>query len=166
MNLNEIKIVISEIDGVITEGLSGIGEIGVTLFKQFYMKDFEAINQLKKGKVFVFLSADAEINSSLCKRRNIPFYYALNNKKETYANILRRYSLTADNVLYIGSSYSDVECMRMSGFSMCPEDAVSAAKNAADLVIPMMSGTGILCYVNDFLELNKNLECDETPCQL
>lgn len=164
MNFKEIKIVISEVDGVITEGLAGMGEMGITMFKQFHMSDFEAINLIKRERTFVFLSADAAINSSLCKTKNIPFYHAAKSKRDVYGNILRRYSLTPDNVLYVGSTYSDLESMRMSAFSVCPEDAPSSLKNAADLVMPLMSGTGVISYVHDFLEANKDRECDRI-CQ-
>lgn len=160
MNFKDIKIIISEVDGVITEGLSGIGEMNITMFKQFHMSDFEAINLIKKDRTFVFLSADASINSSLCKTKNIPFFHAAKSKRDVYGNVLRRYSFTPDNVLYIGSTYSDLESMRISAFSICPEDAPSAIKNSADLVIPLMSGTGVISYVYDFLETNKNTECD------
>jgi 3-deoxy-D-manno-octulosonate 8-phosphate phosphatase (KDO 8-P phosphatase) len=156
MELSKIKLIISEIDGIITEHLVAYGEMNITMFKQFNMKDFEAINLLKKDWSFAFLSADAAINSSLCRKRSIPFYYAERSKKEVCGHLIQRFSLTPDDVLYIGSSYSDIDCMRLSGFSMCPEDAVSAVKNTADHVIPVFGGTGVLCYVYELLLANKS----------
>jgi 3-deoxy-D-manno-octulosonate 8-phosphate phosphatase (KDO 8-P phosphatase) len=161
LDLSNIKFVVSEVDGVITEHLAGIGEMGITLFKQFCGKDFEAINLIKRDWGFAFLSLDATISMSTCKKKNIPFFYAERNKKEVYNSILRRYSLTPDNVLYVGSAYSDIDCMKMSGFSVCPEDAVTQIKNLSDHVVPIYSGTGVLCYVYDLLlanKLNKNRE--------
>ena len=146
-----IKLIVSEMDGVVTEHLAGIGEMNITMFKQFYMKDFEAINLIKKNYGFVFLSSDAAINMSLCKRKNLAFFHAERSKKKTFGHILNRYNVTPDNILYIGSSYSDVECMRMCSKSMCPEDAVSQVKNIADHVVPMYGGAGILCYIYDIL---------------
>jgi YrbI family 3-deoxy-D-manno-octulosonate 8-phosphate phosphatase len=161
MDFDNIKLVVSEVDGIITEHLIAFGEINTVMFKQFYMKDFEAINLIKKDWGFAFLSSDANINLSLCKKRNIPFFFAEKSKREVYNQILQRYSLIPDNVLYIGSSYSDINCIQMSGMSMCPEDAVPQVKAMVDHVIPVYSGTGILCYVyellNDF-KLNKNRE--------
>lgn len=159
MNFDDIKLVVSEVDGIITEHLVAFGEMNTVMFKQFYMKDFEAINLIKKDWGFAFLSSDANISLSLCKKRNIPFFFAEKSKREVYNQILQRYSLTPDNVLYVGSSYSDINCIRMSGVSMCPDDAVPQVKAMVDHVIPVYSGTGILCYVyellNDF-KLNKN----------
>jgi 3-deoxy-D-manno-octulosonate 8-phosphate phosphatase (KDO 8-P phosphatase) len=161
MDFNNIKLVVSEIDGIITEHLVAFGEMNVVMFKQFYMKDFEAINLIKKDWGFTFLSSDANINLSLCKKRNIPFFFAEKSKREVYNQILQRYGLIPDNVLYVGSSYSDINCIQMSGVSMCPDDAVPQVKAMVDHIIPVYSGTGILCYVyellNDF-KLNKNRE--------
>lgn len=155
MDLSNIKTVVSELDGIVTEHLVGIGELNTVMFKQFYMKDFEAINLIKKNWNFVFMSSDASINVSLCKKKNIPFFYAEKDKKTVYNNILQRYSITPDNVLYVGSSYSDIDCARLSGVSMCPEDAVPQIKNVVDYVIPVYSGTGVLCYVYEALEADR-----------
>lgn len=161
MDFSSIKLIVSEVDGIITEHLVAFGELNTIMFKQFYMKDFEAINLIKKDWGFAFLSSDANINSSLSKKRNIPFFFAEKNKKEVYNQILQRYSLAPDNILYIGSSYSDISCIQMSGFSMCPEDSVLQVKSIVNYVIPVYSGTGILCHVYELLnnfKLNRNRE--------
>lgn len=160
MDLSKVKLVVSEIDGIVTEHLVGYGELNSVMFKQFYMKDFEAVNLIKKDWGFVFLSSDAAINMSMCKKRNIPFYYAEKNKKEIYTAILRRFSLSPDNILYVGSSYSDIECIKLSGITICPEDAAPSVMTLVDRVVPVISGAGVLCHVyellNDFkLERNR-----------
>ena len=152
MNFENIKIVVSEVDGIITEHLSGMGELNVTMFKQYYMKDFDAINQIKSNCNFVFLADDATISLSMCRKRNIPFYYVERNKKDTLVQILRRYSCTPENLLYIGCSYSDLDCMKLAEFSLCPEDSVSQVKNISDYVVPMYGGSGVLCHVYDILQ--------------
>lgn len=152
MDFKNLKIVVSEIDGIVTEHLSGIGEMGITMFKQYYMKDFEAINQIKSQCNFVFLSNDAAINLSLCRKRNIPFYYAERGKKDVLIQILRRYDCTPENLLYIGCSYSDLNCMKLAEFSLCPEDSIPQAKNISDYVIPLYSGSGVLCHVHTILQ--------------
>ena len=152
MYFKDVKIVVSEIDGIVTEHLSSIGEMNITMFKQYYMKDFDAINQIKSNCGFVFLSSDATINLSMCRKKNIPFYYAERNKKDVLIQILRRYAYTPENLLYIGCSYSDLDCMKLAEFSLCPEDAVSQVKNISDYVIPLYGGSGILCHVYDMLQ--------------
>lgn len=162
MNLNNIKFVLSEIDGVVTEYLTGFGEMGIPMFKQFCTKDFEAINNIKRlGYGFAFISSDAHINMSLCKKKNIPFFFAEKDKRTTYVDkILNRFSLSPDNVLYVGSNYSDIVCLRMSGISMCPEDAPSMVRKEVSSIIPIYSGNGIICHVNDLLSKYSNEKRD------
>jgi len=151
MDLSKIKLIISEVDGVVTEHLTGVGEMNMVMFKQYYMKDFEAINEIKKHWKFAFLSSDASISLSMCKKRNIPFFHAERSKAEVYNKILPRYRVTADQVLYIGTSYWDIKCMKLSAASFCTEDSVTQVKNVADIVLPYMGGTGVLCAVYDVL---------------
>lgn len=151
MDLKNIKIIISEMDGVVTENLTSMGEMGMVMFKQYYMKDFEAINKIKSKYNFAFLSGDGSISMSLCRKRNIPFYYSERNKPDSFAQILRRYNYSPDNVLYIGCSYSDLSCMNLARLSLCPEDAVLPVKKAANSVIPLFGGTGVLCYLSDVI---------------
>lgn len=149
MNFDNIKFIVSELDGVVSEYLTGYGEMGIPMFKQFCVKDFEAVNIIKKnGYGFAFLSADANINMSLCKKKNIPFFFSEKDKKTVYfEKVISRFNLSPDNILYVGSSYSDIECLRMSGISMCPEDSPSEVINNVTYVVPVYSGNGVLCHV-------------------
>jgi YrbI family 3-deoxy-D-manno-octulosonate 8-phosphate phosphatase len=151
MDLSKIKLIISEVDGIITEGLVGMGEMNIPMFKQFHLRDFEAINLIKRDWKFAFLAADAAISMSLCRKRNISFFHASPKKVYVYQDVVRHFGVTADSVLYIGSSYSDIECIQRSGVTMCPEDAVPQVKNNVDHVIPVYGGAGILCYVCEVL---------------
>jgi len=151
ISFSNIKYIISEVDGIVTEHLVGMGEFNSVLFKQYYMKDFEAINRIKKHFGFVFISADAAISTYFLKKKHIPFYYAERSKKTVYINLLRRFNVTPDNVLFVGSSYSDIECMKMSKISVCPEDAVPQVKNICDHVVPVYGGNGVLVYVYEMI---------------
>lgn len=111
--MNKIKLIVSEIDGVITDGIQPVDELGNTIFKNIYTPDLEAINKLKAMCPFVFLSSDNSVSYNFCRKKNIPFYWAKNNKRSTLLEILRKYNVTAEEVLYIGSKLSDVECMKM-----------------------------------------------------
>jgi len=158
MDLSNIKLIVSEVDGIVTEHTSAIGEAGITMFKTYNMKDFEAINRIKKHCGFTFLSSDAAISMSLCRAKNIPFYHAKGNKRRMLANdLLRRYTVSPEEVIYIGSSYSDIDCTNLIPFSMCPEDAIYEVKELSQMVIPHLSGTGVLCWLNKFLNDNRGM---------
>ena len=149
---SDLKIIVSAVDGIITEHVSPIDELGNTLFKHYYMKDFEAINEIKKKYKLVFISEDSAINYSLFRRKNIPFFSAPKDKKEKLTEIMRRYGVKPDNVMYIGCSYSDIESMKLAEITFCPEDAPRSVQNVSDYQLPTRGGTGVLCELYEILK--------------
>jgi len=147
----KIEVIVSEVDGILTKGDFIIDELGNVPLKTFYFKDFEAINLLKKYFKVVFLSSDNAISYNMFRRKNIPFYYDPKDKKGRLADIMKRYSVTPEQVMFVGYSYSDLECMRMIPMSVCPEDAVTDIINASASVLPKFSGEGVFCSIYDFL---------------
>ena len=88
--LSKLKVIISEVDGILNSGEHPIDELGNTPFKLFNFKDFEAINELKKHFKIVFVSADNKVNFHLFRGRNIPFFYNNKDKKAEISKVLRR----------------------------------------------------------------------------
>ena len=86
------------------------------------------------------------------RSKQIPFYYEHKNKKAALLQALKRYSVTPDQTLYIGSSYSDIECMRQIPFSVCPEDSVHDIINISASVLPVYGGDGVFCALYNLLK--------------
>jgi len=149
---SKIKVIVSEIDGIITEDLLYIDELGNVPFKGFYRKDFDAINELKKTFTFVFLSSDNAISYNMCRRKNIPFFHAPKNKKNVLIKVMQRYGVSPEEIIYIGNSYSDVKCLRMIPFSLCPSDAVEDVKSICYHKLSSCGGIGVLEEVFNLLK--------------
>jgi 3-deoxy-D-manno-octulosonate 8-phosphate phosphatase KdsC-like HAD superfamily phosphatase len=149
--IQKVEIIISEVDGILNTGLHPVDELGNVPFKFFYNKDFEAINQLKKHFKVVFISCDNKINYNLFRSKNIPFYYEPKKKKPALMAALNRYTLSPDQALYLGSTYSDVECMRQIPLSLCTIDSVPDVKEIATMELPTYGGDGVMCTLYDML---------------
>lgn len=150
IDLKNIKIIVSEVDGIITEGLVPSDELGNVLFKEYYFKDFEAINEIKKYFKFIFIAKDNAINYNLCKRKNIPYFWAKNNKEKVLVEeILPRYDTWLENTIYIGSSFSDEKAMSLAKYAICTYDSPATIKKIAGIVLGANGGCGVLC---DFYE--------------
>lgn len=156
ININEyltkLKVIVSEVDGIVTNGLVTYDELGNVPFKTFNTQDLEIINELKKTFKFVFLAKDQSINYNLFRRKNIPFYWAEKDKLEVLTKILQRYEVTLDEVLYIGIGYSDRACINRVPFSACPNNAVVEIKNNVAVCLNTFSGEGVLCDVYGLLK--------------
>lgn len=156
-----IKLIVSEIDGVLTNGSYAEDEIGNVLYKFFNQKDFAAINELKKYYKIVFLCDDNRINYSFCQRKNIPFYWGKGEKGKhtTLLEILRRYSVTPDEIIYIGSKISDRRCMQTIPCSMCPEESGKYLASIAWTTFTTAGGDGVFVELLDLLQYDiKNME--------
>jgi 3-deoxy-D-manno-octulosonate 8-phosphate phosphatase (KDO 8-P phosphatase) len=152
--LKKIKVIVSEVDGILTEHLSAIDPLGVTIFKEYCMKDFEAINEFKKTFNFAFVSLDQNINYNVCRNRNIKAFFSHKNKKDKkqlLIEVMRTYSTTPEGVLYVGSSYSDLECMHMVPLTFCPSDAVRSVKKISSCILECASGMGVLCELYELI---------------
>lgn len=155
MNLKNIKLIVSEVDGVMTNGGITKDELCNTVFKSFNFKDFEAINEIKRNFIFCFLSADNSISYNLCRKKNIPFYWAQRSKVNVLYKILHRYSVTPTELFYVGSTFSDVDCMKLSEFSVCPYDAPEVIKNNSSGVLSSFSGEGVITEIYEKFLKNK-----------
>lgn len=151
-----IKLIISEIDGVLTDGTFAEDEIGNTLYKQFNQKDFSAINGLKKYYKVVFLSDDNKINYNICQRKNLPFYWGkgADGKFKALSEILRRYDCTPDDAIYIGAKLSDKKCLQTIPYSMCPDDAGIYLKMMVWAPFLTVGGAGVFVELFDMLQSN------------
>ncbi len=150
--MSNTRVIVSEIDGVLNDGTSAITESGVTLYKFYYQKDFEAINRLKREFKFIFISTDNYINYNLCNSKNIAFYWAKASKRDQLVDILRKNKVTPENVLYIGSGLSDTECIKMVPFSMCPSDAPQEVKLVSYDVFNSQGGFGVFSELYTMLK--------------
>lgn len=162
MKLEDIKLIVSEVDGIITEGLISYDELQNVPFKTFYMKDFEAVNEIRKVIPFVFLSSDNSVTYNLMRSKNIPFYWAPKNKKDKLVEIMKRYGvISPERVLFIGSTYSDLDCVKMVPLSLCPADAVTDVKLLVSSTLVSISGMGVLTEVHDLLkgEMHRRKQC-------
>ncbi|MHA2219815.1 MAG: hypothetical protein ACXACY_28280 [Candidatus Hodarchaeales archaeon] len=150
----KVKLIISEIDGVITDGRRVEDEMGTVLYKSFYAQDFSAINEIKKKFKFVFLSDDNHINYNMCRRRNIPFFWA-KTSQEKYRKtieILKRYECTPEEVIYIASKISDKECIKLIPKSLCADNAGNYLKEKCWASFIAEAGKGIMAELLYLLE--------------
>ena len=158
----KIKIVVSEVDGIITNGESYYDALASVPLKTFCMKDFEAINEIKKEFKFIFLSSAAYVSEYLCKKKNIPFYHSPRNKLEGMKKILSYYSVTPEEVMFVGNMYTDIECIKMIPLSICPDDSVAEVKERSLIHTYSFGGYGVLSEIYDgYLkpEINRRRIC-------
>ena len=172
-----IKLIILDIDGVMTDGKKFYTQNGDILCKQYNDKDFTAIKKFKAlGITICFLSGDSW-NKTMADNRNIKFYSGRNIKGEikkiqTLEKILLDYNIKKQNTIYVGDDIFDIEVLKIVKEGFCPKDSISEVKNIST-VIDKNGGNGVVAELFDILlkrgeinnpslELVKNLDKNES----
>lgn len=150
--LKEIKLLILDVDGVMTDGGMFYTENG-DQFKKFNAKDGMAIMHLRQKGFPVGIISSGFFGEAIKKRAevlNIDLCYIGRDPKiailQTWCSEL---GISLKNVAIIGDDINDLEVMEHVGFSACPADAVSIIKKQADLILTRKGGKGC---VREFID--------------
>lgn len=143
-----IKLIILDIDGVLTDGKKYYGLDGMPFAKTYCDKDFTAIKRFKAADINVcFLSGDQNINEAMAKNRNIDFYCSRGlDKVKFLSNLKIRYNVNNNNILYVGDDLFDLNIMKNIKFPYCPNDAILEIKEICgpDRIIPVNGGYNVI----------------------
>lgn len=125
-----IKLVILDIDGVMTDGRKYYGLDGMPFAKTYCDKDFTAIKRLRGAGVEVcFLSGDNTVNQAMAKNRNIDFFYARGKDKMDFIpEFQEKYNTTPEHMAYIGDDLFDSSMLEAVRYPFCPADACREVK--------------------------------------
>ena len=126
MELKDIKLLIIDIDGVMTDGTKIYGQDGLPYAKKYNDKDFTAIKRFRASGVQIcFLSGDDNVNKAMAENRNIPFYSARGKDKKDFIPILEKdFGVSKEKMAYVGDDYFDLSIMKEVAVVFWPADAI------------------------------------------
>ncbi len=148
----EIKLVVLDVDGVMTDGGLYYSSEGAET-KKFQVKDGMAIKQAINAGVQIGIISAASRSEVVKIRAKIlgiqKVYVGETPKLEVLESWLYELGIGFENVAYIGDDINDVGILEKVGLSAAPFDAVPAARAAAKIVLRNKGGFGC---VREFLD--------------
>lgn len=150
-DLNKIRAVILDIDGVISPECVQIGQDGNPL-RHVNVKDGYAIQLAAKHGIMVFILSGGyckamETRLGLLGVKEVIMHAAV--KEKHFVRILEEYGLKAEEVAYMGDDIPDYNVMKMSGLACCPSDAANDILSVAQYISGRKGGYGC---VRDVIE--------------
>lgn len=153
LKARNIKLIIFDVDGVLTDGGLYFSDEGIEL-KRFNSLDGLGIKLLKQSGVEpAIISARNTPNvAHRMKNLNIDhFYQGQNDKQIAYQELLNKLSLNPDQVAYVGDDVIDLPVMRLVGLPIAVANAHDLVKDNACIVTDKLGGHGAVREVCDFI---------------
>ncbi len=142
--LKLIKLLILDVDGVLTDGKIIYNDRGEEI-KAFDVKDGHGIKLLMRSGIEIALITGRESEVVLHRARDLGIeqvYQKVTNKMEVYEKILNDKKLEGENVGFVGDDLVDIPVLKRVGFSAAVLDAVSEVKEIADYIASKKGGGG------------------------
>ena len=151
--LKKIKIVLTDIDGVLTDGGVYFGDKGQIL-KKFHIRDGMGVNILLRNNIptIIVTKEKNEINKQWASSMNIKKIYQGIIKKETIIKkICKNFDVSPNQLAYIGDDVNDIELLNKVGFSATPNDGNFEVKKICDYICKSKGGEAAFREVADLV---------------
>ena len=151
--IKKIKLVISDVDGVLTDGgmyYSVKGDIQ----KKFHARDGMGISILKRNGIptVIITKEKNEIVKKWTSKMNVDkLFQGIQKKELLIPKLCVLYNLKEENIAYIGDDVNDLEIMKIVGFAVTPKDGNSEVKKIASHISKINGGEGVLREICDLL---------------
>ncbi len=151
--LRKIKMLILDVDGVLTDGRIILDDSGRET-KNFNVRDGHGIKLLQRYGINVVLLTGRESQVVLHRARDLGIkevHQKVFNKKEVFGEILKKNNLDSSACAYIGDDFIDIPVLKAAGFSAAVADAIEIVKKSVDYVTENRSGRGAVREVCEML---------------
>ena len=149
----KIKLVIFDVDGVMTDGSLFIGDDGQE-YKMFNTQDGLGMRLLKKSGVKLAIITGRNSNSVLIRAENLEvdfFYQGISDKKEAFHDLLKKTGLKPEECAFMGDDIVDLPPMLQSGLSITGPAGHDEVKKIAQFITEKIAGYGAVREACDFI---------------
>ena len=141
-NIDSIKIIAFDIDGVLTDGNMYIDQEGLES-KRFRLTEIDAINSIRDLgiEVIAITGEDTPIVDYFAKKITWKrFIRGCKDKKSALEHIISELGIKREEIAYIGDGKYDIEAIIYAGYGLCPANAIEEVKDVADIVLEGYGG--------------------------
>ncbi|WP_299713573.1 HAD family hydrolase [uncultured Tenacibaculum sp.] len=141
---NDVNTFIFDVDGVLTNGIVTVFPNG-ELVRQMNIKDGYALKAAVKAGYRVCIISGGKnegVRSRLEGLGITDIYLGAHTKVNQYEELVKKYDLKPENVLYMGDDIPDLPVMEKVGIPCCPSDAVRELQAISVYISDKKGGEG------------------------
>jgi YrbI family 3-deoxy-D-manno-octulosonate 8-phosphate phosphatase len=147
------KLIITDIDGVWTDGSMYYDQIGNEI-KKFHTYDSAGVlfAHIVNVPVAIITGENTEILNRRAKKVKIDYLFqGVKNKVEIVENLICQLGITFNDCAYIGDDINDILLLRKVGISACPANAPEYIKKEVDYITHKSGGQGAFREFVEFI---------------
>jgi len=151
--VGEIKLLILDVDGVLTSGSITYSDDGRE-YKSFNVRDGHGIKLLMRAgiEVAVITARSSAIVERRCRELGIErLYQGALTKLTVYEELLLELGLEPIETAYVGDDLIDLPVLVRAGFSAAPCDAAGEVRSVVDCVTKAAGGAGAVREVVEII---------------
>lgn len=150
--LNNIRLIIYDFDGVMTDNSVFINELGQESVK-VNRADGLAVSEIKKMdiKQMIVSTESNPIVSKRAKKLNILCYQNIKDKAVFLSDFCKEKKYSLRETIFIGNDINDKSAMLLVGNKFCPSDAHDDIIQIADYIFKRKGGDGVIRELLDIL---------------
>ena len=136
IDVRKIKIFLSDVDGVLTDGGMYYTENGDEM-KKFCVYDGMAFKLLQERglKVGIITTEDRDLNRRRARKLNLDFdFHGAEDKLKIIRDLCVKENITLEEIAYIGDDINCFKLLSNVGLSACPLNAVDEIKNIPNII--------------------------------
>jgi 3-deoxy-D-manno-octulosonate 8-phosphate phosphatase (KDO 8-P phosphatase) len=163
VNTDQIRLVLFDVDGVLTDGTLFIGSDGEKC-KSFNAKDGVAVALLKKHKIMVGVISGKTSKALDYRIRQLNFDFAItgcNDKLNALNEIMESSSLNPSKIAFVGDDVIDIPIMKKVVLGIAPSDAHQLVIDCANHITKSKGGDGVAREIAEFILSNAGLSLSE-----
>lgn len=152
--LKKIKITVFDLDGILTDAHVWWASEEVGFNRNFNIYDGYGMKTLMKAglKVGVITGGNSISVQKRVDQLGLDFCYAGNeDKRAAFLDIMKRYEVSAEEILYMGDELFDLPLLKKAGFSATVPNTSDEVKEMVDYVTIRHSGQGCAREVIDLV---------------
>ena len=140
----KIKLVITDVDGVLTDGgmyYTAKGDI----MKRFHTRDGMGVTLLEKNNIptIIITKEQTPMVKQWAKRMKIKkLFDGVKQKEKILQRICIQFKVKQNEVAYIGDDVNDIELLKIVGFSASPNDGIKEVRAICHYICKSNSGHG------------------------
>ncbi len=148
----QVRLLVLDFDGVITDNRVWVDQEGREQIAAF-RSDSIGLNRLRQAgiDVLVISTETNPVVAARCRKINLPFVQAVQDKGESLRRILAERKIDPACTVYLGNDVNDVPCFSAVGCAVAVADAEPEARRRADLVLSRAGGHGAVRELCDLL---------------